>query len=130
MACCERYINISYDTSAIHGGKHGCYRARFRHGPSGYESGSTPAEAVGNLVISHPSLFAHTKPCSLADCFRIQPEDIQPYTEPMPLEVDAASASLLGRLVTTFPDVYGVMIALIEPERFPQQTFEPTLRVA
>lgn len=50
-------IKTHFDPNGFKGGRSGCWRARVPEAPGINEAGVSEAEAIGNVLISHPEMF-------------------------------------------------------------------------
>jgi hypothetical protein len=106
-----RTIELLHHRTESKGGYDGAYEARFKDEPGKREAGTTPAEAVGELLISHPAAFGTV---------RVQDPAALGHAALPAVVTDEASASALGKLVLEHPDVFGVSIAILGADRWPK----------
>lgn len=107
-------IELSFDPQGRRGGLQGCYRAHLNGCRGIHAAGKTPAEAVGDLFITHPDTFGKRVERGWE---RVTSIDGLPV-----IHLDAlipGGQTALGTLVLEHPDVFGVEIVLLRAHLWP-----------
>ena len=110
-------IEIYFDPNGRMRGLAGCYRVRLADAKGVHAAGLTPAEAVGDLFISHPERFGKRVETGWESVTAVAGQAVVRVDTLLP---DGQEA--LGRLVLEHPDVFDVSLVLLRAHLWPVST--------